>query len=300
MPQQDAQRPDAGACSGTPAITVRFWGVRGSIPSPGPATVRYGGNTPCVEVCCGDAAAGGTRLVFDAGTGLRALGEALTREAAQTGRAVDVDLFLSHSHYDHVCGLPFFAPAYAPGSRLRVWAGHLGPGRTARGLAADMLRPPFHPVGLEDFRAEVAFRDFRCGDRLEPAAGVIVRTAPLNHPNGAVGYRVEHRGRAVCYVTDTEHRPGGLDPAVLGLVRGADAMIYDCTFSDAEFPRFAGWGHSTWEECLRLADAGGVGRAILFHHEPGRDDDALDALAAEADRARPGTLVAREGLTLAV
>ena len=270
------------------SLHARFWGVRGSIASPGPGTVRTGGNTACLEVRCGDAL-----LVFDAGTGLRALGEAL-RARGPAG----LDLFLTHSHLDHICGLPFFAPIFDPASRVRVWSGHLPPGQTMREVVCSMMRPPLYPIPIETFRADLAFREFDRGAVIEPAPGVRVRTGELNHPNGAVGYRVEYAGRSLCFVTDTEHTPGTLDPAVLDLVRGADVMIYDSTYTDAEFPRHVGWGHSTWEECLRIADAAGVGQAVIFHHDPARTDDALDAIEAEAAQRRPGTLVAREGLEL--
>jgi len=274
----------------TAALRARFWGVRGSIASPGPDTVRTGGNTACLEVRCGDAL-----LVFDAGTGLRGLGESLR------GRGpMDLNLFLTHSHLDHICGLPFFAPAFDPESRLCVWAGHLEPGQSMRDVVQAMMRPPLYPIPIETFRADLSFRAFACGAVLEPAPGVRVRTGPLNHPNGAVGYRVECGGRSLCFVTDTEHTPGRPDAAVLELVRGADVMIYDSTYTDAEFPGRVGWGHSTWEECLRIADAAGVGQAVIYHHDPARSDDELDAIEAAAARLRPGTLVAREGLELAL
>ncbi|WP_448192181.1 MBL fold metallo-hydrolase [Azospirillum sp. sgz301742] len=271
-----------------PSLRARFWGVRGSIASPGPDTVRTGGNTACLEVRCGDAL-----LIFDAGTGLRALGEALRKRGP-----ADLDLFLTHSHLDHICGLPFFAPAFDPASRLRVWAGHLPPGQTIREVVCSMMRPPLYPIPIETFRADVSFREFACGTDLEPAPGVRVRTGALNHPNGAVGYRVEYAGRSLCFITDTEHTPGVRDPAVLDLVRGADVMIYDSTYTDAEYPAHAGWGHSTWEECVRVAEAAGVGQAVIFHHDPARTDDELDVIAAAAERQRPGTLVAREGMEL--
>ncbi len=273
-----------------PAFTVRFWGVRGSIASPGPDTVRYGGNTPCVEVRCG-----GALLVLDAGTGIRPLGEALRRRGP-----VDLDLLLTHSHLDHICGLPFFGPAFDPDSCVRLWAGHLGPGRTLRSALQGMMSAPLFPVPMEIFQADCSFRDFAAGDTLRPKPGVTVRTAVLNHPGGATGYRVEFAGRSLCYVTDTEHPPDGRDPAVLALVRGADLLIYDSTYSDEEYPSRVGWGHSTWQECLRLAEEAGVGRAVVFHHDPSRTDSDLDAIAAAAGRRRPGTVVAREGLELAL
>jgi phosphoribosyl 1,2-cyclic phosphodiesterase len=125
-----------------------------------------------------------------------------------------------------------------------------------------------------------------------------VRTVPLSHPDRATGYRVEHAGKSVAYVTDTEHEPGRLDDNVLALVARADVMIYDSTYTDEEFPSRTGWGHSTWQEGVRLAAAAGVRRLVVFHHDPGRDDAALDRIAAAAAARRPGTLVAREGMVI--
>ncbi|HXM70716.1 MAG TPA: MBL fold metallo-hydrolase, partial [Thermoanaerobaculia bacterium] len=125
-----------------------------------------------------------------------------------------------------------------------------------------------------------------------------IRTAPLNHPNGAIGYRIEYGGKAICYVTDTEHVPGKLDANILGLIEGADFLVYDSTYTEAELPRFAGWGHSTWEEGVRLSDAGRVKTFVVFHHDPAHDDAFMDRVAKNAEKARPGTLVAREGMVL--
>lgn len=272
-----------------PDFTARFWGVRGSIASPGPDTARYGGNTPCIEVRCGDAL-----LILDAGTGIRPLGETLARAGA-----ADIDLLLTHSHLDHICGLPFFAPAFDCRSSVRIWAGHLGPDRTIRSVLQCMMASPLFPVPVEIFRADCSFRDFAGGDTLQPKPGVTVRTSRLNHPDGATGYRVEFAGRSLCYITDTEHPAEGRDAAVVNLARGADLLVYDSTYTDDEYPAHVGWGHSTWQEGLRVAEAAGVGRAVIFHHDPKRTDDDLDAIAAAAEALRPGTLVAREGMVLA-
>lgn len=269
---------------------ARFWGVRGSIPVSDTRYARYGGNTSCVEVRCGDA-----RLVFDAGTGLRPLGADLVREGC-----ADLDLFLSHGHVDHVIGLPFFAFAYGRGNSLRIWSGHQEEeGATTESAVRRLMSSPLLPITPEIFPADVSFRDFSPGDGLSPATGVSIRTARLRHPGGATGYRVEYGGRSICYVTDTEHDPEAPDENILALVEGADLMIYDAMFTDDELPRHRGWGHSTWEEGARLCRAAGVGTYAIFHHSPERDDEALDRIAAAAERLLPGSVVAREGLTLA-
>lgn len=269
----------------TTGTELRFWGVRGSIACPGPDTARYGGNTPCVEVRCGD-----RLIVFDAGTGIRPFGNALTEP-------VDADIFLSHYHTDHICGLPFFAPCYDKASRLRLWAGRLEPGYGVEQAIGLMMGEPLFPGGLGAFHAGVEFRDFRSGETLRPHPGITLRTAPLNHPNGATGYRLEFGGHAVAYLTDTEHRLNGLDRNVLALAEGADIMIYDCTYTDAEFPDRIGRGHSTWQQGVRLADAAGAKLLVIFHHDPDHDDAFLDRVAAAAGAMRP-SLVAAEGLTL--
>jgi phosphoribosyl 1,2-cyclic phosphodiesterase len=268
---------------------VRFWGVRGSIACPGPDTVRYGGNTSCVQVRCG-----GRELIFDGGSGLRLLGH----ELVKNGHSADIDLFYSHTHFDHIEGLPFFAPCYDSQSRVRIWAGHLKPDLGIEGVLSNMMMAPLFPVPMGIFTAKLDFIDFTAGESLVPHPGIELRTGPLNHPNGATGYRVEFAGKAVAYITDTEHRQGRRDQHVLKLIDRADLMIYDCTYTDAEYPAHRHWGHSTWQEGVRLADAARVGTLVIFHHDPEHDDPFMDRIAAEAAKARPGTIVAQEGLIL--
>ena len=228
---------------------VRFRGVRGSIACPGPDTLAYGGNTPCLEVRCGE-----HLLVFDAGTGLRQLGKELVAEGI-----ADVDMFLSHTHMDHIAGFPFFFYAFQPGNRLRVWSGHLDGGLTTEGVLRQFMCAPLFPVPVDIFAADVSYHDFRAGETLTPKPGVTLRTALLNHPQNATGYRVEYGGRSICYVTDTEHSDAGLDRNILGLIEGADIVIYDAMFTEDEYPKYKGWGHSTWQEGARLCEAAGVG-----------------------------------------
>ena len=269
-------------------FSVRFWGVRGSIPTPGPATVKYGGNTSCVEMRCGS-----HLLIFDAGSGLRELGLQLTKNGA-----VEADLFLSHTHHDHLVGLPFFCSAFEPRNKLRIWAGHLKPERTIEAVLRGFMADPLFPVPLDIFGAQVTLHDFKAGETLTPCPEVTVRTAALNHPNRATGYRVEFGGKSACYVTDTEHTPGNADTSVLKLIADADLVIYDATYTDEEFPRYKGWGHSTWQEAVRLAKAARVKSIALFHHDPSHDDAAMDEIAAKAAREFPGAVVAREGAIL--
>ncbi len=270
-------------------MSVRFWGVRGSIPCPGPDTVRYGGNTSCVEIRCGDRI-----LIFDAGTGIRPLGDALMA----AGTVVDTDIFLSHCHLDHVIGLPFFAPLHTEGVGVRIWAGNLKPASGLEDAVRQMMSHPLFPIEIHMFKSEVEFRDFRAGDSFTPRPGIAVRTAPLNHPGGATGYRIDYGGRSVAYLTDTELGSGPVDPALLSLAKGASLVIIDSTYTDEELSSHVGWGHASWQQCVKLAAAAGAEKLCLFHHDPAHDDTFMDKVAAAAGAARPGTIVASEGLRI--
>jgi phosphoribosyl 1,2-cyclic phosphodiesterase len=169
---------------------------------------------------------------------------------------------------------------------------------TQRRVLNEFMMSPLFPVPPEVFRAEIAYRDFVAGDTLAPAPGVRLRSVALNHPDGATGYRIECGGRSLCYLTDTEHVPGSLDRGILELIAGADLVIYDCMYTDDEYPRYVGWGHSTWQEGVRLCRAAGARRLAVFHHDPDHDDDMLDAIAREVDKALPGSVVAAEGMRL--
>jgi phosphoribosyl 1,2-cyclic phosphodiesterase len=266
---------------------VRFWGVRGSIACPSPNHVRYGGNTSCLEVY-----ADGQSLILDAGTGIRNLGQSFLQR--KINRA---DLLLTHTHWDHINGFPFFTPAYAPDHHFTVWAGHLlDAGGVERVLAGQMARPTF-PVPLSALQADIDFKDFRAGETFQ-LGKLTIRTAPLQHPDGATGYRIEAGGRSFCYVTDTEHVPGSPDETILALIDGADLVAYDSTYTDEEFPRHIGWGHSTWQEGVRLAQRANVKQLAIFHHDPYHEDDFMDEVARQAKETWDGAFVAVEGTTV--
>ncbi|MSO65048.1 MAG: MBL fold metallo-hydrolase [Alphaproteobacteria bacterium] len=268
------------------SFKVKFWGVRGSIACPSPRHVAFGGNTSCVEV-----SAAGHRLILDAGTGIRNLGHWLQRK--EISRAT---LLLSHTHWDHINGFPFFSPAFSKKNEFVIMAGHVRQkGGIEKVLAGTMAQPTF-PVPLEMMASELRFVDFDAGDTLDLHEGVRVRTTVLNHPNGATGYRVEHGGRSVCYITDTEHVVGSPDQNILALIEGSELVIYDATYTDREFQGRIGWGHSTWEEGVRLCRAANVKTLAIFHHDPDHDDGFMEQIEADARNMWAGAIVARENM----
>lgn len=272
------------------AIRVKFWGVRGSIACATPDHMKYGGNTSCIEIEAGD-----YRFVMDAGTGIRNYGNEFIK-----GDIKESHLLLTHTHWDHINGFPFFVPAYDPNRSIHIMAGHLKNQGGVQDVLSTQMHNPMFPVPLEAMQASLKFEDFEAGDSFSLAKGVDIQTAPLNHPNGATAYRINHGGKSVVYVTDTEHIPGKPDQNILGLIEGADLVIYDCTYTEEEFPAKVGWGHSTWEEGMRLCRAANVKRHAIFHHDPDHNDDFMDKLALEAEAKWDGNFVSREGMEIIV
>ncbi len=276
-------------------MKARFWGTRGSIPTPGKRTVRYGGNTACVEV----RDSGGALLVLDAGTGLRELGLDLVQRNGK--EPLSLDLFLSHLHWDHIQGIPFFRPAYDGRTAMRVHAPkHTKPLKELLGMGMD---DPFFPVDLDAVPAKIAMVELKSGDELS-AGPFRVRAAQVFHPAPALAYRVEADGRSLVYATDTEDPFSGKEDPVIALARGADVLIHDAQFLDDDYKK--GWGHSTVATAVDVAVRAGAKRLVLYHHDPERSDDALDVIANDAQRLareRGGptdVVVAYEGMELAV
>lgn len=274
-------------------FNVQFWGVRGSIPSPGLETVRYGGNTPCVSM-----QVGGKRLIFDAGTGLHVLGQSLLPKMPVEGH-----IFFTHSHWDHIQGFPFFTPAFISGNKFYIYGAIAPDGSTIEQRLNDQMLHPNFPVPLQIMQSKLTFHNVQIGNSIH-IDDVIIETAPLNHPGEAVGYRVNWRGGAAVYITDTEHYPDHLDENVLWLARNADVLIYDSTYSDEEYsnPKSLkiGWGHSTWQEAIKVAKAANVKTLVIYHHDPAHNDDYLDRVGEEALASFSGAIMAKEGLVLAV
>jgi phosphoribosyl 1,2-cyclic phosphodiesterase len=269
------------------ALQVRFWGVRGSVAVSGPRFAEFGGNTACVEICCG------SRLVIvDAGTGLAAFGDGLA-----DGAPAEIDILLSHLHLDHVSGLPFFKPALFGRRLVRTYCGNLG-GASARDSLERLYAPPLFPVGLDDLPSRFEHFGFTAGETLELAGGLAVKTHPLHHPGGATGFRFDHRGRSVCYISDIEHTFPWPPPDLVRFVEGADLVIYDGMFSEAEYCTCVGWGHSTWQKGVALAKAAGAKALAIFHLHPSHDDEHLKEVEAAVKATMPGGFVARDGQTL--
>lgn len=273
-------------------MQIHFWGVRGSIAVSGPRFQRTGGNTSCLELRLG-----ADRLVLDAGTGLRALGEHLGCVP------VDLALAFSHVHWDHIVGFPFFAPLFHPDSRITILGAARESGSVMDALRAQMA-PPRFPVPFDALPARIRFQPLLPGRPVDVGPFTLL-AGDLSHPDGTLGLRVQAGGRTVVYATDHEHGGRHLDRRLLHLAQGADLLVHDAQYTPAEYqggpgPSRRGWGHSTWVEAVAAADQAGVGRLALFHHDPGRDDDELAVIEAQARGRRPATLAAREGLALAL
>jgi phosphoribosyl 1,2-cyclic phosphodiesterase len=275
---------------GSSNFDLRFWGVRGSIPVPGERTLRYGGNTACIEI-----RAGPNVIIVDCGSGAYALGADLLEHGVRSA-----ELLITHTHLDHLLGFPFFKPAYEPSFHLRCWSarqrGHEGLEQTLRAFVDEA----FSPAGVMAAINNCIFEEFSPGEVIVLDAGCHVHTQELNHPGGAVGYRVDYEDRSIAVISDHEHGDQGIDAAVHRFVEGADVMVYDAAYTHEEYDRYKGWGHSTWQAAVALANTASVRIPVLFHHLPERDDAALDAIVEVARRSAPRLLAAKEGMTIAV
>jgi phosphoribosyl 1,2-cyclic phosphodiesterase len=280
-------------------LRLRFWGTRGSIPSPGAHTVRYGGNTPCVEVRTETDAL----VILDAGTGMRELGLSLLSQRGNGG--IMADIFLTHAHWDHVQGIPFFTPIFQPGNRFTICA----PKDTDGGIdhvLRDQMAPAVFPVGFDQLKAQIEFCSIGEAER-KSGNGYEVTAFAVQHPGGALGYRFSGRSeaeRSFVYISDNElgsdgggsySTRAGWRQELVEFIRGAALLVHDATYTTEEYETHRGWGQSTAEDAVALALDAEVEELILFHHKPERSDDELDQRVA-ACRA----LVATRGGTLSV
>ena len=269
---------------------VRFWGVRGTVPTPEPDKLRYGGNTACVSIQPSEAEV----IILDCGSGVRALGAAQARRRA--GRPTRYHVFLSHYHLDHIEGLSLFQPLYDPSSTI-VFHGFASGDRTIQRNLETLIAPPFFPVALAGVPATVQFKEVD-GSSFE-AAGLRIDSMPLSHPDGSVAYRLERDGLRMVFATDHEYGDPKIDGALARFAKHARYLIYDATYMQAEYETLRkGWGHSTWFAAVQAARAAEVETLILFHHHPEHTDDQLDQIERIAREELPTAVVAREGMEL--
>jgi phosphoribosyl 1,2-cyclic phosphodiesterase len=275
---------------------ARVWGCRGSLPTPGESTVRYGGNTTCVQVTTGD----GVPVILDAGTGIKGLGSTL-------GGHERIHVLLTHLHLDHVEGLRFFEPLWREAAEIHIW-GPQSPLYSLRDRISRAFSPPLFPVDLADIPATVIFHDIPAGPwELE---GIRMLAQPVSHPGSTVGYRLEQNGRTLAFIPD--HEPMlGVELELLqsdwisghALAAGADVLLHDCQFSESEYPSRVGWGHSSVAHAVGFARRAEVGRLVLFHHDPDRSDDEVDRLVVRAQELWNGSggvppVAAYEGMSV--
>jgi phosphoribosyl 1,2-cyclic phosphodiesterase len=282
------------------SLQVHFWGTRGSIPTPGRDTVRYGGNTPCIELRTPD----DWLIVLDAGTGIRALGRSLIERA--NGAAIRGDIFLTHAHWDHIQGLPFFAPIFQPGNHFAIWGSkalETSVGRVVR----DQMSPVVFLVAFEDLGATIEFRELAEGR--QSARGYEVWAMPVRHPGGALAYRFtassrtdDAARRGLVYISDNELNPTAVYESppswradLVRFAQRARVLVHDTMFTTDEYARHRGWGHSTYEDAVDLALEAGVHTLVLFHHNPERTDNEVDQ---ETERCR--ALVRSRGAALEI
>ncbi|MBC8333641.1 MAG: MBL fold metallo-hydrolase [Anaerolineales bacterium] len=295
-------------------LEVIFWGVRGSYPAPGKDTLRYGGNTSCIEIRAGEES-----IIFDAGTGIIALGREIAKRAAQHGKAMKVSLFLSHLHHDHIQGFPFFVPAFIPSADIRIF----GPASSDEVLVQVLENnqsPHIFPVSLNEMAATKTIRAIRereqvvvmaedaeireAGSRVSEDAALIRVHHSYAHPGGVNIYKLEWHGKSIIYATDTEGYEG-IDRRLGTFAHGADLLIHDAQYTQEHYlgnrpgaSSTQGYGHSTIEMACEMAKEAGVGKLVLFHHDPGYNDESIAKNEVHAQRIFNNTFAAREGMHL--
>jgi len=279
-------------------LSVRFWGVRGSIPCPGPDTVIYGGNTSCLEI-----RADGRLIIIDLGTGVRPLGDWLVENDLKTNGKIKADIFLTHTHWDHIMGFPMFNPIYMPGTELHITAPDTMNKESLKSIIETQLSPQFWPVKADELAASIKYAQIK-ETVLDLGDGLTISTKYLNHPISCLGYRVNFKGKSIATVYDHEHYRGN-DAAekenekIREFIKGADIVIHDAHYTQNEYDKHSGWGHCSQESAVNAASGINVKKIVLFHHEPSHTDSIMNQLAQKfAGNSNPVVLIAKEGMTL--
>ena len=272
-------------------VRLKFWGVRGSTPTPQIENLKFGGNTPCVEIRTADDQC----VIFDAGSGIRALGQQLTQEA--NGTPLNLNIFLTHFHWDHIQGIPFFAPLYVPKNHITFLSGSTG--KPLQETLEGQMAKPYFPI---DFGQVAAKRDFHQLEERRPinVGSLKICPFPLNHPQGASGYRIECDGTVIVYATDFEHGIREYDAILCEYAQNANILICDTQYTPAEYETHKGWGHSTWENAVMLARDARAEHLILFHHDPVHDDQTMMRISQDARIQFENTTAAWEGFVAAL
>lgn len=268
---------------------LKFWGTRGSVPTPGKSTIRYGGNTPCVELRLSN----GELIILDAGTGIRNLGEKLI----ENGESIKAYVLISHPHWDHIQGFPFFKPAFVSGNELTIIGGEIEKMTLAK-MIADQMNKIYFPIQLTDLKATIKFRAI--AEEEFPVFGANVKTIFVNHPSFAIGYKIIHNSKSVVYISDNEpfdkkvaqsirnvekiiidkysHSKGDPNQRIFDFIHDVDILIHDATYTPEEYVDRVGWGHSHYLFTLKAAAEGKVKKLVLFHHDPSHNDDKIDEI----------------------
>ena len=265
-------------------MNLRFWGVRGSIPTPEPDRLRYGGNTTCLEIGYPD---DDEPVLIDCGSGIRAPGIELMRRPVSR-----IHILLTHFHWDHIQGLPSFAPLFQAGMEIVFYANR--PPDQVRRLLGVLMAEPFFPVPFAEIGSRVDFRQIECGKPFQ-AGPVKVEAFHLNHPQGAVGFRAESDGQILVHASDHEHGNPEIDAGLIRVAKNANLLVMDAQYTPEEYAKKAGWGHSSYAHAALAAESAGVGQLMLFHHDPNHNDEFLDGMLADAKQLFRSTAMAAEG-----
>lgn len=270
---------------------IRVWGCRGSIATPGPATVKFGGNTSCLEILCGDEV-----LIFDAGTGIKNLGQTLLHEHPEK---LSIHLFLSHLHWDHIQGFPFFAPLYAPPAhcQIRVYGERKGRESFATYFSSQM-KAPYFPMTFKKIPQKVELLEIKPKQHLQLTPELSIKTFRAYHPNGCIAYRIQYGDTVISYITDAEMRSSELDPNLVAAAQNADYVFCDGMYTATEYPSHVGWGHMSWNQAVALIQEAQAKRLVLWHHHHMHDDVRMEQIEKEAQQLFASTIVAYEGLRI--